>query len=195
MVGAGGLILSLKGSEAKEMSSPTSVDLNAVFGESAENVYAVGRGLLLHHNGEAWRTVATVCTEELVAGCVGLDGRIWLLAGDGSIYMVDGRSGRKIGIPLELLLGFKERHGKVQLAESALSFGRGFTSLVQRAVGSLTGGLEKSIDRVLDMVNREFGLDVRSGTWPEEDEDLPLLFRCGDSDRALLSYLLNAPVR
>jgi hypothetical protein len=54
VVGAGGTILHFNGTDWTPMASGTQVDLVGVWAESDNDVYAVGRSILLHHDGISW---------------------------------------------------------------------------------------------------------------------------------------------
>jgi hypothetical protein len=61
-------ILHYDGSAWTTMEMGASVDLNALWGSSANNIYAVGEnGVILHYDGKAWSRVESPTTQELCA--------------------------------------------------------------------------------------------------------------------------------
>ena len=88
-VGDDGAIFRRQGQSWTPMLSPTDKDLMAVFGEAADDVYAVGSaGTIIHFDGALWSDVDTgldAFDNLTFRGAWGEDGHLFVVGGDGVI--------------------------------------------------------------------------------------------------------------
>jgi len=96
-VGEGGRIARFGGTSVVDMTSPTTVNLFAVFGFAANHVFAVGeKGTIIHYDGNAWSPVESGTTSDLHAIWGFADGGAVAVGDFGTVLVYDGNSWRVV---------------------------------------------------------------------------------------------------